>query len=300
MNRIPTNLITGFLGVGKTTAILHLLKQKPPGEFWAVLVNEFGEIGLDGELLSHHGATVRQVPGGCMCCVAGVPTQVTLTKLIRETRPDRLLIEPTGLGHPKKLLDLLQSDIYRDVLELKASICLINPQHLLNEKYTSNANFHDQIQMSEILIANQLDIASEQGLTAFKKLGQTSGKLITQTSMGKIDQQFLTLDKNPHLNATFPHSHHHHHSKDETGFYSKSWQLTQVVDFDSLLDILGPISVIRLKGIVQTNQGAIIVNKTETSLSWQRVNSNENYLEAINDQDNWGQFINQLAEDNKV
>jgi G3E family GTPase len=79
---IPTNLIFGFLGSGKTTAIQSLLAQKPAGETWAVLVNEFGEAGIDGHLLEGQGAVVREVPGGCMCCVAGLPMQMGLNMLI--------------------------------------------------------------------------------------------------------------------------------------------------------------------------------------------------------------------------
>lgn len=66
--KVPTNIITGFLGVGKTTAILNLLKNKPENENWAVLVNEFGEIGIDGTLMTDQGALIKEVPGGCMCC----------------------------------------------------------------------------------------------------------------------------------------------------------------------------------------------------------------------------------------
>ncbi len=98
---IPTNLILGgFLGVGKTTAILDLLRQKPEGgETWAVLVNEFGEVGIDGAILeTEGGAVVREVPGGCMCCVAGgLPMQIGLNQLIARAKPDRLLIEPRAL-----------------------------------------------------------------------------------------------------------------------------------------------------------------------------------------------------------
>ena len=70
---VPTNIITGFLGVGKTSVILNLMKNKPSNERWAVLVNEFGEIGVDGSLFSGQQSTqqqvfIREVPGGCMCC----------------------------------------------------------------------------------------------------------------------------------------------------------------------------------------------------------------------------------------
>jgi len=61
-----TNLITGFLGSGKTTSILHLLANKPANEKWAVLVNEFGEVGIDGALLAESGALLKEIPGGCM------------------------------------------------------------------------------------------------------------------------------------------------------------------------------------------------------------------------------------------
>lgn len=124
---IPTNLITGFLGSGKTTAILHLLANKPKGETWGVLVNEFGEIGIDGAMMSGKGAVVREVPGGCMCCVAGLPMQIGLNMLIARSKPDRILIEPTGLGHPEQILQTLSGEHYGEVLDLKASICLVDP-----------------------------------------------------------------------------------------------------------------------------------------------------------------------------
>ena len=98
--KVPTNIITGFLGVGKTTAILNLLKNKPENENWAVLVNEFGEIGIDGALMTDQGAVIKEVPAGCMCCTAGVPMSVGINALLRQ-KPHCLLIEPTGLGHPK-------------------------------------------------------------------------------------------------------------------------------------------------------------------------------------------------------
>ena len=82
-----TNLITGFLGSGKTTSILHLLAQKPADEKWAVLVNEFGEVGIDGALLADSGALLKEIPGGCMCCVNGLPMQVGLNTLLRQGKP---------------------------------------------------------------------------------------------------------------------------------------------------------------------------------------------------------------------
>lgn len=129
-----TNLITGFLGSGKTTSILHLLAHKDPNEKWAVLVNEFGEVGIDGALLADSGALLKEIPGGCMCCVNGLPMQVGLNTLLRQGKPDRLLIEPTGLGHPKQILDLLTAPVYEPWIDLRATLCILDPRLLLDEK----------------------------------------------------------------------------------------------------------------------------------------------------------------------
>ena len=80
------NLITGFLGSGKTTTLRHLLANKPENEKWAVLVNEFGEIGIDGALLADTGAVLKEIPGGCMCCVNGLPMQVGLNMLLQQAK----------------------------------------------------------------------------------------------------------------------------------------------------------------------------------------------------------------------
>ncbi len=106
LTHIPTHLIGGPLGAGKTSLIRDLLAQKPAHERWAVLLNEFGQIGLDAALLSTDadGVALGEVAGGCLCCVNGVPFQVGLGRLLRKAKPDRLLIEPSGLGHPLQLL----------------------------------------------------------------------------------------------------------------------------------------------------------------------------------------------------
>ena len=106
IKRIPINLIAGTLGVGKTTAINHLLAQRPEGESWAVLVNEYGQVGLDAALLETEGVEIREVAGGCICCSAGFMFEVSLLLLLQRA-PDRLIIEPTGLATLSGILDML-------------------------------------------------------------------------------------------------------------------------------------------------------------------------------------------------
>ena len=171
LHAIPCNVITGFLGAGKTTAILELLKQKPTDERWAVLVNEFGEVGIDGSLYNGseseaNGLFVREVPGGCMCCTAGLPMQIALNRLLTAARPHRLLIEPTGLGHPREILESLSAEHYREVLDLKSTLALVDARKVHDERYTQHASFRQQLAIADVIIANKADLYNDGDLPA--------------------------------------------------------------------------------------------------------------------------------------
>ncbi|WPC05191.1 CobW-like GTP-binding protein [Pseudomonas benzenivorans] len=128
LNHIPTHLIGGPLGAGKTSLIRQLLAQRPAHERWAVLVNEFGQIGLDAALLASDadGVALGEVAGGCLCCVNGVPFQVGLGRLLRKARPQRLLIEPSGLGHPLQLLAQLRQPPWAGVLAVQPALLVLD------------------------------------------------------------------------------------------------------------------------------------------------------------------------------
>ncbi|QZP34441.1 CobW family GTP-binding protein [Pseudomonas sp. DR48] len=132
LQNIPTHVIAGPLGAGKTSLIKHLLLQRPIGERWAVLINEFGQIGLDAALLTQDadGIALGEVAGGCLCCVNGAPFQIGLGRLLRKARPDRLFIEPSGLGHPAQLLRQLSEAPWAGVLAVQPSVLVLDAQAL--------------------------------------------------------------------------------------------------------------------------------------------------------------------------
>ena len=132
LSNIPTHLIAGPLGAGKTSLIRHLLSQRPPDEHWAVLINEFGQIGLDAALLTtdDDGIALTEVAGGCLCCVNGAPFQIGLARLLRKAKPQRLFIEPSGLGHPAELLQQLREPPWEGVLAVQPSVLVLDAQAL--------------------------------------------------------------------------------------------------------------------------------------------------------------------------
>ena len=132
LQNIPTHVIGGPLGAGKTSLIKHLLAQKPADERWAILINEFGQIGLDAALLTTgaDGIALGEVAGGCLCCVNGAPFQIGLGRLLRKARPHRLFIEPSGLGHPAQLIEQLNQPPWLGVLSVQPSVMVLDAMAL--------------------------------------------------------------------------------------------------------------------------------------------------------------------------
>ncbi|QDQ26882.1 GTP-binding protein [Chitinimonas arctica] len=198
---VPVNLITGFLGVGKTTAIRRLLANKPADEYWAVLVNEFGEVGIDGAALSEASDTLNvvEVPGGCICCTTSPMLRVSLTRLLQSRRPDRLIIEPSGLGHPAGIIDVLRDPFLAAVLDLRATITLVDPRHLDDSRYTSHEIWRDQLSLADVLVANKCDRADAAQIDRFQALAAAMfpPKLaVTTGCQGEFDPALLDATSN--------------------------------------------------------------------------------------------------------
>lgn len=309
-----TNLITGFLGSGKTTTIAHLLATKPNSEKWAVLVNEFGEIGIDGALLADSGALLREIPSGCMCCVNGLPMQVGLNALLRQGNPDRLLIEPTSLGHPKQILDMLTAAVYEPWISLKATLCLLDARLLLDECAVNNDNFRDQLAAADIIIANKKDNASEASRLALTRWQEhyAGGREVIQAEMGRVDIALLDRErKNFHL---LPSSveHNHAHSANRglaalslpgqqrwkrsvnsgQGYVACGWVFDAATIFDTvgILEWARLAPVGRVKGVLRIPEGLVRINRQgdDFHLETQRVAPPDSRIELINNQDiNW-------------
>jgi G3E family GTPase len=155
---VPLNLITGFLGAGKTTAIRHLLSGRRDGERWAVLVNEFGKVGIDQAVLGGEGIAIKEVPGGCLCCANHLPLQVALSQLLTRAQPDRVLIEPTGLGHPARVLDSLREAHWRDALDVRATITLVDARELADPRVLAHETFNAQVEAADVLVFSKDDV----------------------------------------------------------------------------------------------------------------------------------------------
>ncbi len=288
---IPTNIITGFLGVGKTTAIGHLLAHKPAHERWAVLVNEFGEVGIDEGLMSGQhaegsGVYIRQVPGGCMCCAAGLPMQIALNMLLAKARPDRLLIEPTGLGHPREVLGVLSGDTYRGVLDLRATVTLVDARKLGDSRYRDNTTYNQQLAIADMIVANKADLyqpGDQQALADY--LAQNEAlrhKPVRTVCHAALKVEWLQapcafvsarqlqvpqdLDAAPalQLEPQLPPCGYLSMDNQGEGYVSRGWVFApqRVFNQQRLYAFLSGVEVERLKGVFICDDGVVGFNKS--------------------------------------
>ena len=299
ISNVPTTLFTGFFGVGKTTAIRSLLSRKPDGESWAILVNEFGEIAVDQAALEagpEDAVTIREIPGGCMCCTMNVPMRVAITEILRRAKPDRLLIEPTGLGHPAGILDELRKDDLKGVVDVGAVICFIDPRFVGDPRIEEVEVFRDQVHLADVLIASKADLASADDLVRYR---EWAGALfppkleIAEAAMGDIDLSLLDLKSSDVRVPLFPGLHDHapatppaeigaaeagkpvRAENTGVGYQACGWIFSSedIFDQDGLVDYLGPPGpsglekVERLKGVFRIGTDWILLDRARSEIT---------------------------------
>ncbi len=288
MALIPVNLITGFLGVGKTTSVRHLLDHHPTNERWAVLVNEFGDVGIDGALLGDEGVAVQEVAGGCLCCVSAPAFTTGLNRLIRQHRPDRILIEPSGLGHPAQVLSTLTGPLYQQVLDVRATVCIIDARHLASARHLEHSTFQDQIHLADVLVANKVDTYNRADQAAYETFVSSlkPPKLkVGYTERGRVDPAWLDLGRSTDRRAVFPEAHaflissgqddgdrHHHPISDwmliegQGDHYQRAgWLFKAETPWhtDEIARFLDGLDIERKKGVFNTASGWRSYNQGE-------------------------------------
>lgn len=159
---LPVHLITGLLGSGKTTTLKQLIAQKPEHERWGILINEFGDIDIDHASLQPQASEqlqLSQVSGGCVCCTAQFGLIEAINQLLSQPL-DRLFIEPTGMGHPARIIDTLKQTQFKQPLALQAIVCVITPQQLTEQRWKRSAVMRDLVTLSDIVMLNKSDQSS--------------------------------------------------------------------------------------------------------------------------------------------
>jgi G3E family GTPase len=167
------HVITGSFGSGKTTAIRRLMAHKPEDELWVVILNEFTDAGIDAFNVAQAARgdyDVRLVEGGCLCCVGELQFGKQLRDILRNFKPVRLLIEPSGAGHAADIVDTLSLYESQKALELDSVICLVDPLDAARILAKRPDNEWSQIQSADVLLMSKPDLAGESQRADFETI----------------------------------------------------------------------------------------------------------------------------------
>lgn len=155
------DIVFGFLGAGKTTFITRILKDWAVKEKTVVLVNEFGEVGIDGQLLAIQGGNVVEMPSGCICCTLQADFKTQLMDIIDSIQPDRTIIEPTGVATISQIRSIVELQVFEGAIEKINDILIVDATGFM-DLYKANRHFvESQIENAHIVILNKYDRADK-------------------------------------------------------------------------------------------------------------------------------------------
>lgn len=297
LTSVPVHIVTGFLGSGKTTLIHSLIEQKPVHEKWAILVNEFGQIGIDQAMFdSRDDIVVKGLPGGCLCCQLAFVLQAALVNLLARSKPDRVIIEPSGLGHPAGLLDLLRGEAFKDVVEVRDIIATLDPRRLDEPRVRAHETFQDQLAIADAVAITMAEQATPQQLATAQQFAEAlwpPRKWIQTAHTGQLPLARLLESGTAALeNATVPNAHQQLMAtpsleggffdvppppgkpQQETGSalgYTSTgvrWHPAECFDLDRLAAYLSELpKQARIKGVFHTQSGWKRLNRADGALS---------------------------------
>ena len=228
MAKTKVDIISGFLGAGKTTFIRKLLKDAVAGEQVVLIENEFGEIGIDGGFLKDSGIEIREMNSGCICCSLVGDFASSLQEILTKYKPDRIIIEPSGVG---KLSDVMKAvaDVEADLeVENNSAVTVVDAKKCRLYMKNFGEFFNNQVQFATTIVLSRTDIAKQEvideAVAMIRELNPTATIITTPVALLSGKKLLEILEEPVDLKAELmkqvmeeeeEHEHHHHHHEDE-------------------------------------------------------------------------------------
>ena len=217
---VKIDIISGFLGAGKTTLIKKLLKEAFEGEQVVLIENEFGEIGIDGGFLKDAGIEIREMNSGCICCSLVGDFGASLKEVVEKYHPDRILIEPSGVGKLSDVIKAVQG-VEEDVdIQLNSYTTVVDAKKCKMYMRNFGEFFDNQVQYAGVIIMSRTDIVDEKkAMESMELLRSINEKAaIITTPIEKLDgKKILEIMEHPVSLADelLKEEHEHHHDHDD-------------------------------------------------------------------------------------
>ncbi len=266
MNRIPVEIVSGFLGAGKTTLLNHVLNGTH-GQRIAVLVNDFGEINIDAQLITHVDGETISLANGCVCCTIRDDLVQAVSDLTeRHPLPDSILIETSGVSDPTAAaMGIATSTKLSPVVQMDAIVTVVDAENALALEGNLKALAVDQIEGAHILIINKTDLVSAGAVAEIRswireispraRIIETSNCEVPTELIFGTARQRLDTGNESHETATL-HALEHSHDEHSTAFAAWSWVSEEPLAFQAIYELFKtlPLSIFRAKGIVYLSE----------------------------------------------
>ena len=212
------DIFSGFLGAGKTTLIRKLIAEAYAGEKLVLIENEFGEIAIDGGFLKDAGVEITEMNSGCICCTLVGDFTKALKKVMDDFAPDRILIEPSGVG---KLSDVARAVERVDGAVIGSRVTVVDASKARMYMRNFGEFFNDQVENADLIVLSRTDVAAPEKVLAAGELLRTlnpAARMIT-TPWAQLDgaqiREAMEHDALHEEMEKLRHEHHHHHDHDE-------------------------------------------------------------------------------------
>ena len=251
---IKVDVISGFLGAGKTTMIKKLLDEDVLGEGIAIIENEFGDINIDEDRLKKSGIEIRSISSGCICCTLSGDFHMALEKLIREYNPKRIIIEPTGVGRLSDIISIVNMIKRSENVELNMTMTIVDTVEFEDYIEVFGDFFTDQIQHANIIALSKSQLVDKVSVNkvidSIRKINPKAN--IIATPWDELEAKYI-IDI-PKLNDDYSHHHDHEENSGSESFEFCSFETMKTYSKKNLELILSSLNnpiygkVLRAKG----------------------------------------------------
>jgi len=269
-------IISGFLGAGKTTLLKRILSWECDLSETVVLVNEFGDVGIDGSLLKGAGSDVVELTGGCICCSLKVDLNLTLKSIWRRFEPRRIFIETTGVADPSMVTDVFVDPELDAKMKVVKVITVLDIE-LWEARECFGPIFYNQLRQADLILLNKIDVMDEQKTPQFlKEVHETMPcSQVVPTVHCKVEPEIvmtggILIPKLVDFSELSHHPDNHGSRKESSAYISFTFRTGGALDeacFKRFTENL-PWELFRMKGPVRFKDRTILVNYVGGKNEW--------------------------------
>jgi len=273
LNQSRVILLAGFLGAGKTTLLKQVLSSKTDMSDTVVIINEFGEIGIDASLVQRRDADIVELTSGCICCTLALDLRILLKKIWVRYDPRYIIIEASGVADPNSLISMFNDDEIKCHIKSYKTVTVLDAD-FWEMRTIMGKIFNCQIEPADLILLNKIDSIDAEKVTQYMEEIRKSlpGITVIPTVHCRTDLEDVLWGDSRSDHPRLSHNHNEGHGAhtDENGFVTFSYCHSRPMDEDCFKRFVRelPFEIFRLKGTVQFRDRNVLINHVGGKSEW--------------------------------